>query len=195
MSFAASFLPPSTQGRSTFTRRRALGALLALPALGLLTACGGSATAGATQAAQATSPLATTVPAGTTITVGDPSVKVALELSGLIKELDFKVEFANISGGPQTTEAFRANALDVGSVADIPPIHATWTGLDVRIVASAVPAGRREPPALRAGHRARRRNLLAAGPARQEDRLQPGPGPGRAGAADPGEGRPDQGAT
>jgi sulfonate transport system substrate-binding protein len=61
---------------------------------------------------------------------------VALELSGLIKELDFNVEFANISGGPQTTEAFRANALDVGSVADIPPIHATWTGLDVRIIAS-----------------------------------------------------------
>ena len=54
------------------------------------------------------------MPAGTTITVGDPSVKVALELSGLIKELDFNVEFANISGGPQTTEAFRANALDVG---------------------------------------------------------------------------------
>jgi sulfonate transport system substrate-binding protein len=83
-------------------------------------------------------PLATSVPAGTTIKVGDPTVKVALELSGLDKELEgFTVEFANISGGPQTTEAFRANALDVGSVADIPPIHATWTGLDVRIIASA----------------------------------------------------------
>ena len=136
MSFAASSVPPSTKGPSTFSRRRALGALLALPALGVLTACGGSATAGNAQPTQATSPLASTVPAGTTITVGDPSVKVALELSGLIKELDFKVEFANISGGPQTTEAFRANALDVGSVADIPPIHATWTGLDVRIIAS-----------------------------------------------------------
>lgn len=137
MSFAAPSAPPSTQGHSTFTRRRALGALLALPALGVLTACGGSATAGNTQPTQATSPLAAEVPAGTTITVGDPTVKVALELSGLNKELDFKVEFANISGGPQTTEAFRANALDVGSVADIPPIHATWTGLDVRIIASA----------------------------------------------------------
>jgi sulfonate transport system substrate-binding protein len=137
MSFASSSPPPSTKGPSTFSRRRALGALLALPALGLLTACGGSATAGKAQATQATAPLATPVPAGTTIKVGDPTVKVALELSGLIKELDFNVEFANISGGPQTTEAFRANALDVGSVADIPPIHATWTGLDVRIIASA----------------------------------------------------------
>ena len=137
MSFAAPSAPPSTQGHATFTRRRALGVLLALPALGILTACGGTATAGNAQPTQATSPLAAEVPAGTTITVGDPTVKVALELSGLNKELDFNVEFANISGGPQTTEAFRANALDVGSVADIPPIHATWTGLDVRIIASA----------------------------------------------------------
>ncbi|WP_104045959.1 ABC transporter substrate-binding protein [Arthrobacter sp. ZGTC412] len=140
MSFAASTRPPSAAiGASTFTRRRALGAFLVLPALGLLTACGGTATAVNPSAAQVSlAPLATSVPAGTTITVGDPTVKVALELSGLNKELEgFNVEFANISGGPQTTEAFRANALDVGSVADIPPIHATWTGLDVRIIASA----------------------------------------------------------
>jgi len=119
-------------------RRHILGAFLALPVVGLLAACGGSATAGggSTQAAQVTAPLATTVPEGTTLVVGDPTVQVALELSGLDKKLSFPVKFANISGGPATTEAFRANALDVGSVADIPPIHATWTGLDVRIVAS-----------------------------------------------------------
>ncbi|MFF1253226.1 ABC transporter substrate-binding protein [Pseudarthrobacter sp. NPDC058329] len=140
MSFAAPSRPPSApSATSAFTRRRALGAFLALPALGLLTACGGTATAGNPAVDQASfGPLATSVPAGTTIKVGDPTVKVALELSGLNKELEgFTVEFANISGGPQTTEAFRANALDVGSVADIPPIHATWTGLDVRIIASA----------------------------------------------------------
>ena len=60
------------------------------------------------------------------------------------------------SGGPQTTEAFRANALDIGSVADIPPIHATWTGLDVKIVAARVPQGPDQPPDLPARHRARR---------------------------------------
>jgi sulfonate transport system substrate-binding protein len=139
MTFAASSPPPSPASRASgFTRRRALGAFLALPALGLLTACAGTATAGNSTSQVSLAPLATTVPAGTTIKVGDPTVKVALELSGLKKELEgFTVEFANISGGPQTTEAFRANALDVGSVADIPPIHATWTGLDVRIIASA----------------------------------------------------------
>lgn len=138
MSLTAPPRPPSAaSGPSTFTRRRALGALLAIPAVGLLTACGGTATAGSATAGQSFAPLANSVPPGTTITVGDPSIRVALELSGLLKELDgFKVEFANLSGGPQTTEAFRANALDVGSVADIPPIHATWTGLDVRIIAS-----------------------------------------------------------
>ena len=137
MSFPA---PPPTPSRGlpAFTRRHALGVLLAVPAAALLSACGGTATAGGDRINQASlEPLANTVPAGTTITVGDPSIRVALELSGLAKELEgFTVEFANISGGPQTTEAFRANALDVGSVADIPPIHATWTGLDVRIIAA-----------------------------------------------------------
>ncbi|BCW56054.1 MULTISPECIES: ABC transporter substrate-binding protein [unclassified Arthrobacter] len=130
--------PHSSPGSPAFTRRRALGALLAIPAVGLLSACGGTATAGGARISQgALEPLAASVPAGTTIKVGDPSIKVALELSGLIKDLDgFTVEFANISGGPQTTEAFRANALDAGSVADVPPIHATWTGLDVRIIAA-----------------------------------------------------------
>lgn len=137
MSPAASS-PPQQSSNRAFSRRRALGAPLAIPAVGLLTACGGTATAGNPTSQASFAPLATSVPAGTTITVGDPSIRVALELSGLIKDLDgINVEFANISGGPQTTEAFRANALDVGSVADIPPIHATWTGLDVRIIASA----------------------------------------------------------
>lgn len=153
MFFTSSTPAPPTEGSSTLagragtrtitqravTRRRTLGTLLALPALAVLTACGGTATAGSQQVSQAAlAPLATTVPAGITIKVGDPSIRVALELSGLIKELDgINVEFANISGGPQTTEAFRAKALDVGSVADIPPIHATWTGLNVRIIATA----------------------------------------------------------
>ncbi|MBE2997337.1 ABC transporter substrate-binding protein [Nocardiopsis sp. HNM0947] len=42
-----------------------------------------------------------------------------------------------MDGGPQTTEAFRADALDVGAVADIPPLHARWTDLDVRVIAAA----------------------------------------------------------
>lgn len=73
---------------------------------------------------------------GTVLRVGDPATQTALELSGLDEELDVDVEWANISGGPKTLEAFRADAIDVGGVADIPPLFAHWTGTDVRIVAA-----------------------------------------------------------
>ncbi|WP_284284122.1 hypothetical protein [Mesorhizobium amorphae] len=46
--------------------------------------------------------------------IGDPETQRALELSGLIGQLPFKVEWANISGGPR-------RCIDVGAVADIPP--------------------------------------------------------------------------
>lgn len=108
----------------------------------LLSACGssraqpggGSGTESGKLALDA--PLPTTVPKGTTLVVGDPATQKALEFSGELAKFTFKVTWVNISGGPQTTEAFRAHALDLGSVADIPPIHATWTGLRVRIVAA-----------------------------------------------------------
>ena len=73
---------------------------------------------------------------GTVLRVGDPATQTALETSGLIDELDVDVEWANISGGPKTLEAFRADAIDVGAVADIPPLFAHWTGTDIRIVAA-----------------------------------------------------------
>ncbi|MDR2128236.1 MAG: ABC transporter substrate-binding protein [Burkholderiaceae bacterium] len=76
-----------------------------------------------------------TVPPHTVLRIGDPKTQRALELSGDIKKLPFKVEWLNLSGGPRTIEAFRAKALDVGSVADIPPIHANWTNLPTKIVA------------------------------------------------------------
>lgn len=73
---------------------------------------------------------------GTVLRVGDPATQVALETSGLIGDLGVEVEWANVTGGPKTLEAFRADAIDIGSVADIPPLFAHWTGTDVRIVAA-----------------------------------------------------------
>lgn len=81
-------------------------------------------------------PLLTEVPAGTVLRIGDPQTQKALEFSGLGKDLPFTIEWANISGGPQSLEAFRANAIDVSSVAEIPAIHATWTNIPVRIIAA-----------------------------------------------------------
>jgi sulfonate transport system substrate-binding protein len=117
-------------------RRLQLTALVVAPVLALLSACGGSSEASGKHDLALDAPLPTKVPKGTQLVVGDPATQVALELSGEIEKFSFPVQFANISGGPQTTEAFRANALDLGSVADIPPIHATWTGLEVKIVAA-----------------------------------------------------------
>jgi sulfonate transport system substrate-binding protein len=85
--------------------------------------------------AQESAPLLTEVPAGTKLVVGDPQTQKALELSGLINEIPFEIEWTNLSGGPQTSEAFRAHALDVGSVAEIPSIFANWNNLPVRNIA------------------------------------------------------------
>lgn len=82
--------------------------------------------------------LPTEIPAGTTLAIGDPTTQKAFELAGdeIDADFDFEIEWANISGGPQTIEAFNAGVLDIGAVAEIPPIHAAWTGLDVQIYAS-----------------------------------------------------------
>ena len=116
------------------SRRLRLAATALVPALALLTACGAGGSARNDLALSAALP--TSVPKSTELVVGDPMTEVALKLSGELDKFTFPVKFANISGGPQTTEAFRAHALDVGAVADIPPIYATWTGLKVRIVAA-----------------------------------------------------------
>jgi len=121
-------------------RPRAALALLALLAL-VATACGVRSEA-ATPTLSLDDPLPTSTTRHPTLVVGDPMTQIALQLSGELKRFTFPVKFANLSGGPQTMEAFRAHALDVGSVADIPPIFATWTGLDVRIVAARF---RRDP--------------------------------------------------
>ncbi|MEO3781292.1 ABC transporter substrate-binding protein [Micromonospora sp. B11E3] len=116
----------------TLNRRAFLSAAVGAVALGL-TACAGD---DEPDAALAAAPLAEAVPKGTKLVVGDKEHQKAIEYSGLAERFTFEVEWANISGGPQTLEAFRADALDLGSVADIPPIHSHWTGIPTRIVAS-----------------------------------------------------------
>ncbi|GAA0573686.1 ABC transporter substrate-binding protein [Kribbella sandramycini] len=111
-------------------------AFAALAVALVVTGCGGAAQAGGGAKLALDAPLPTTVPDGAKIVVGDPSTEVALKLSGQFDKVSKYVQFANLSGGPQTTEAFRAKALDLGAVAEIPSIHATWTGLKVKIVAS-----------------------------------------------------------
>lgn len=123
-------------------RRRGTAALAASTALALLlSGCAAGARADdapTTGGLAADAELPTEVPAGTTLVIGDPTTQKAFELAGeeLTGDLGFEIEWANVSGGPQTVEAFNAGVLDLGSVADIPPIHAAWTGLDVQIYAT-----------------------------------------------------------
>ena len=105
------------------TRRTLIAGTPALAALALA-ACSQEPTG---PVLTADADLPTAVPSGTKLVVGDPQNQVAYEKSGLVKQLGFEIEWANISGGPKTQEAFRAHSLDIGSVADIPPIHAYWT--------------------------------------------------------------------
>lgn len=113
-------------------RRGFLTAAVGAVALGL-TACAGD---DEPDAALAAAPLGDSVPKGTKLVVGDKEQQKAIEFAGLADSFTFEVEFTNLSGGPQTLEAFRADALDIGAVADIPPIHSHWTGIPTKIVAS-----------------------------------------------------------
>ena len=59
-----------------------------------------------------------------------------MELSGAIAKLEFGVpEWPNIGAGPDVINAFRADALDVGANAGIPPIQAHFQELGAKIVA------------------------------------------------------------
>jgi sulfonate transport system substrate-binding protein len=80
-------------------------------------------------------PLPTRVPAGVKLVIGDPITEVILKRTGWDRELPFKVQWAKITGGPGVTEAFHAKVLDVGFGADMPPIHAAWIGMPVKIIA------------------------------------------------------------
>lgn len=101
-----------------------------------LSACGkGAEEAAAGPKLALDAPLPDVIPPGTKLVIGDPTTQKVLEHTGWIKELPFEVEWAQISGGPAVTEAFHAKALDVGSAANIPPIHAVWVGIPVKMIA------------------------------------------------------------
>lgn len=123
--------------------RAARVASLALLVAGTLSCSREKAPASATLALSA--PLPENFPRSTQLVIGDPTIKKQLELTGGLDALPFTAAWHNISGGPTTIEAFRAGALDGGSVGDTPPIHARFTGLDIRIIAVQV----RSKPAMR----------------------------------------------
>jgi len=109
--------------------------IVAAPAIYMVAAAPrGHASAGK-GVAPLTAPLPTSVPPGVTLVVGDPMTERVLEHTGWIRQLPFTIKWAQISGGPGVTEAFHAKVLDVGLGVHIPPIHAVWVGIPVKIIA------------------------------------------------------------
>ncbi|WP_375421394.1 ABC transporter substrate-binding protein [uncultured Sphingomonas sp.] len=96
----------------------------------------------ATPAAALTAPLSKQVPPGVVLRIGDPVTRWVFEHNGWERKLPFRIEWAEITGGPDVTEAFHAGVLDVGFGASVPPIHAVWMGIPVRIIAFREYAGR-----------------------------------------------------
>jgi len=68
------------------------------------------------------------------VAIGDPTTRWVLEHTGLAQRLPFKVRWEHMTGGPEVTEAFNAKALDVGLGASVPPIHAVWVGIPVKVI-------------------------------------------------------------
>ena len=149
--------PPPTRRshrpRSTTRARRTspAGAAVLAVALSALTACGDNASAATLDL---TAALPEKVPSGTELRLGDPVIQAILGASGLDKELSdagVQPEWANLSGGPQTIQAFRGDKLDCGSVADIPSLFAAWTGTSTKIVFQAVTIDPLEHPTYKLG--------------------------------------------
>jgi sulfonate transport system substrate-binding protein len=88
-------------------------------------------------------PLPQSVPPGVTLTIGDPMTEAVMAHEGW--KAPFAIKWARLTGGPAVTEAFHAKVLDVGLGVHIPPIHAVWVGMPVKIIAVT---GRADP----AGH-------------------------------------------
>ncbi|MGV1867424.1 MULTISPECIES: ABC transporter substrate-binding protein [unclassified Rhizobium] len=82
--------------------------------------------------------LPTEVPNGTVIVIGDQNeqLQTLMTASGEQDRLSSKATYANFLGGPAILEAFRADALDVATVGNVPPIQAQAAGQEIPIVAA-----------------------------------------------------------
>ncbi|QJU58784.1 ABC transporter substrate-binding protein [Sphingomonas sp. AP4-R1] len=121
---------------STWPKGSGVFALVVVASIALLVAFAPARrVAAAKQGLALTAPLPDRVPPGVVLRVGDPVTRWVFEHEGWDKKLPFRIEWAEITGGPEVTEALHAGALDVGFGASVPPIHAVWMGIPVRIIA------------------------------------------------------------
>lgn len=100
----------------------------------LLTLVGCAATDSA--ASKKLGPLPSTSPRrGTTLSVGVSTTQVQLAADSSLGPLPFSIKWAQLNGGPDTIQGFRAGAVDLAANAGMPPIQAHDIGFDAKIVA------------------------------------------------------------
>ena len=138
--------------RRSLRRRLASPSLTAAAALGLaalLTACGSAgATTASSTASDSTAPSATVAGTGTdlstvTLRVGETGWKqqeLLLESAGL-GNTPYRTEFSLFQGGNLQLEALGADAIDLASASEIPPIFAAQSGGPGSLTISAVRQG------------------------------------------------------
>jgi sulfonate transport system substrate-binding protein len=138
--------PARPRAASSSTRRAATTVLAIAASLVLLAGCTkvDDVDSAETTAGDASSETSTTllpiedIPDGSTLRVGDQLgfLEIPLTISGSGEGAPYAIEYSNFLGGPLMLEAFNAGAIDVGFVADTPPVLAQAQGQDVVIVAA-----------------------------------------------------------
>ncbi|MBL7494070.1 aliphatic sulfonate ABC transporter substrate-binding protein [Frankia sp. AgB1.9] len=127
---------PAAAGPRRTVVLAALGTLLAVTALAACGSGSGSGGSAGAPAAAATS-YPTAIPAGTKLRVGDQNqLKPSLDLSGESSATPYTLSWSTFASGPLLLEAFRAGAVDVGYVADTPPVLAAASGQDLAVIAT-----------------------------------------------------------
>lgn len=71
----------------------------------------------------------------TTLTIGVSTTRVQSAADPSLGRLPFTVRWAQLNGGPDTIQGFRAGAVDLAGNAGMPPIQAHDIGFDAKIVA------------------------------------------------------------
>jgi len=122
---------------TTFSRRRVV--VLLAPAIAFASF---GATASASTTAPDSSPAGSDIDlSGVTLRVGDQLTitQTGLEAAGQ-SDTPYAIEWASFPSGPPLLEALAADAIDIGSVGDAPPIFSAAAGADIRVVlATATP--------------------------------------------------------
>ncbi|MFC6154101.1 ABC transporter substrate-binding protein [Nocardioides yefusunii] len=71
-------------------------------------------------------------------------IRAVLDQAGLLKDLDYTIEWSEFAAGPPIVEAAAADQIDVAWVGSTPPIFGAANGADFKVVAAVQEADKRE---------------------------------------------------